>query len=100
MFAIRQGQWKLEFCAGSGGNGKPTDGMAKKAGLPVIQLYDLKADPGEAKNVQADHPDIVQRMTALLDTYIKNGRSTPGAKQSNDVKITKVKTGAPVPEEE
>lgn len=93
MFAIRQGQWKLEFCPGSGGAGKPKDGAPRKAGMPAVQLYDLKVDLGETKNVQAQHPDVVQRMTALLDTYIENGRSTPGPRQSNDVKITKVKTG-------
>ena len=86
-FAVRQGHWKLEFCPGSGGWGKPDDADAQKRGLPDLQLYDLSTDIGETKNVQAEHPEIVQQMSQLLDDYIANGRSTPGAKQANDAPI-------------
>ena len=86
-FAVRQGNWKLELCPGSGGWGKPGDADAKKRGLPDIQLYDLSTDIGETKNVQAEYPDIVQQMSKLLDDTIANGRSTPGAKQKNDATI-------------
>lgn len=86
-FAVRQGHWKLEFCPGSGGWGKPDDADAKKRGLPDLQLYDLSTDIGETKNVQAEHPEIVSQMSQLLDDYIANGRSTPGAKQTNDAPI-------------
>ncbi|WP_259392150.1 hypothetical protein [Paenibacillus thiaminolyticus] len=34
-------------------------------------------------NVIDRFPDIVQELTALLTRYIKEGRSTPGAPQSN-----------------
>ncbi len=96
-FAIRQGQWKMEFCPGSGGWGKPGDADAKKQGLPEVQLYDVSADVGEMKNVQAEHPEVVNRLTKLLESYVTNGRSTPGAKQTNDadVKITKPDNKAP-----
>jgi arylsulfatase A-like enzyme len=91
-FAVRQGHWKLELCPGSGGWSSPGDAEAKKLGLPDIQLYDLSADIGETKNVQAGHPDIVSQMSKLLDEYIANGRSTPGPKQANDAAIV-VKKG-------
>jgi arylsulfatase A-like enzyme len=91
-FAVRQGHWKLELCPGSGGWSSPKDDEAKKSGLPDIQLYDLSADIGETKNVQAEHPDIVRQMSKLLDETIANGRSTPGAKQANDAAIV-VKKG-------
>jgi arylsulfatase A-like enzyme len=92
-FAVRQGQWKLDLCPGSGGWGKPGDAEAEKRGLPDIQLYDLGADIGETKNVQAENPEIVRRLTRLLDDYIANGRSTPGAKQANDATVVISKPG-------
>ena len=87
MFAIRQGPWKLEFCPSSGGWAKPLDAEARKSGRPEVQLYDLSHDISEAKNVQAENPAVVARLTALLERYIANGRSTAGAKQANDVKV-------------
>ena len=93
-FAIRQGRWKLELCPGSGGWGKPRDAEAKKQGLADIQLYDLNADPGESKNVQAEYPEIAERLTKLLERYVNNGRSTPGAPQRNDAAVSMMKEGA------
>lgn len=92
-FAIRQGPWKLALCPGSGGWGKPGDAEAGRKGLPPVQLYDLAADPGESANVQHEHPEIVARLTALLDRYVADGRSTPGAPQRNDVPVRFVPTG-------
>ena len=93
-FAIRQGRWKLELCPGSGGWGKPRDAEALKQGLPDIQLYDLSTDPAEAKNVQAEHPEIAERLTRLLESYVANGRSTPGKPQDNDTDVQITKTAA------
>jgi len=92
-FGVRQGNWKLELCAGSGGWGKPGDAEAKKEGLPDVQLYDLSKDIGEKTNVQSAFPDVVERMTKILEKQIANGRSTPGAKQANDVEIEISKSG-------
>ncbi len=86
-FAIRQGNWKLELCAGSGGWSDPKPGGAEEKGLPEIQLYDLNAAIGETKNLQAEHPEEVARLTKLLEQIIDNGRSTPGEKQANDAEI-------------
>lgn len=86
-FAIRDKQWKLEFCPGSGGWGAPTDDKAKEADLPTVQLYDMTADPREQKNVQADHADVVRRLTDVLQKQVNDGRSTPGATQHNDVAV-------------
>jgi arylsulfatase A-like enzyme len=83
-FSIRQGNWKLELCPGSGGWSAPTPGQEPKD-APRIQLYDLAADPGEAKNVQAEHPALVARLTDLLKHQVAQGRSTPGARQANTV---------------
>ena len=87
-FAIRQGQWKLDLCPGSGGWGVPNDFEAKSAGLPAVQLYDMVVDGGETRNVQAEHPEIVARLRSLLEKIIAEGRSTPGPKIPNDVSVT------------
>jgi arylsulfatase A-like enzyme len=69
--AIRQGPWKLVFLA---------DG--KK------ELYDLKNDLGETKDLAAAEPAVVARLTALMQRYIDTGRSTPGSPQKNAAKIS------------
>jgi arylsulfatase A-like enzyme len=86
-FAIRQGNWKLELCPGSGGWSEPKPDGAQEKTLPPVQLYDVAADPAEQHNVQANHPEVVQRLTALLASYVASGRSTPGPKQKNDVAV-------------
>lgn len=86
-FSIRQGNWKLEFCPGSGGWMAPRDPAAIQQGLPGMQLYDLAVDIGEQKNLIAENPEVVARLTALLEKYVADGRSTPGPKQENDVKV-------------
>lgn len=86
-FAIRQSAWKLALCPGSGGWSAPRDKEASANQLPGVQLYNLVEDPGETNNVQAAHPDIVTRLTGLLEKYVTEGRSTPGPKQANDVPV-------------
>ena len=76
-FSIRQGKWKLEMCPGSGGWSEPRPAEAKKMGLPPIQLYDLSKDISEQKNVYKEHPDVVEKLTALLEKYKQQGYSRP-----------------------
>jgi len=80
-FAIRQGQWKLEFCSGSGGWSKGNTGNEPG------QLYDMSEDSGERTNRYSQHPEVVSRLTKLLEKYVIEGRSTPGPKESNDVAV-------------
>ena len=81
-FAIREGNWKLVLSAGSGGWSKSREhGVAG-------QLYDLADDPSERRNRFTSETATVARLTALLDRYVADGRSTPGPAQSNDVRIT------------
>jgi arylsulfatase A-like enzyme/acetyl esterase/lipase len=91
LHAVRVGDWKLhlpheylEVAAEPGKGGKPSNfdkitpnsieqsgirGIATRHGYRVektdVALYDLKSDPGEHKNVAADHPDVVQRLQAV-----------------------------------
>jgi len=82
-FAIRQKSWKLELCPDSGGWSAPRPGSKAADALPPVQLYDLAHDIGEQKNIQGQHPEVVDRLTKLLEKYVADGRSTPGVAQSN-----------------
>lgn len=85
-FAIRDGRWKLVLCPGSGG-WTYNDADAARDGLPLVQLYDMQADPGETRNLHAEHPDRVKALLALLKKQVSDGRSTPGPQQKNDVPV-------------
>ncbi len=85
-FAIRERQWKLALCGGSGGWSGPKPGKPS-ADLPPDQLYDLQADIGETKNLASEHPDEVARLTKLMEQVISSGRSTPGTPQLNAVPV-------------
>ncbi|MEM8668344.1 MAG: arylsulfatase [Planctomycetota bacterium] len=82
-FAVRSGDWKLLFCRGSGGWSHPRENVAEKQGLPPLQLYNLADDPKESKDVSAQHPEVVARLTKLLRRYVESGRSTPGKRVAN-----------------
>lgn len=84
-FAIREGFWKLCLCPGSGGWSAPRPGRDDQSQLPALQLYNLRDDIGETKNVQAEHPEVVERLSKQLETLVANGRSTLGEKQANTV---------------
>jgi arylsulfatase A-like enzyme len=92
-FAIRQGKWKLAFCPGSGGWSSPRPGREDTSSLPPVQLFDLEADLAEQHNVQAEHPDVVARLTQLMARYVDEGRSTVGAPQANDGTVDFRKAG-------
>jgi len=80
--SIRDGQWKLILGPGSGGW---TDGSENEA----VQLYDLANDLGETRNLAEQHPERVADMTAVLDSYIQFGRSSPGPAQINDIDVVR-----------
>jgi arylsulfatase A-like enzyme len=73
VFAIRKGQWKWI-------EGIPVEDIkagARKARAEEYraQLYDLKSDPAETKDVSAAHPDVVKELSGLLDRYREGGYS-------------------------
>lgn len=110
LHAVRSGQWKLHFAhpylttAGEPGRGgKPSnwgkgaprsitdssmDAIASRHGQRVAQLelslFDLSSDPGESKNVAAEHPDVVARLTALAEPVRRElGDSLTGVEGQN-----------------
>lgn len=118
--AVRSGAWKLHFshpyitvAAEPGRGGKPSnfgklaptsitqsgvEGIATRHGYRIEQLelslFNLDNDPGETKNVAADHPDVVKRLSALaevarqdlgdsLQSIKGSGLRSPGIDTSN-----------------
>ena len=81
--SIRRGQYKLELCPGSGGWSDPLPGKEDPT-APRFQLYDLSMDISERRNVIEDHLELASELKEVLKGYIENGRSTPGAPQSNN----------------
>jgi len=53
---IREGQWKLR---------RPT-----RRGDGQLELYDILADPAEAKNVAAQNPDVAKRLSTKLAAWV------------------------------
>jgi arylsulfatase A-like enzyme len=83
--SLRQGDWKAIFGQAGGGFG---GGAAKaESTAPRMQLYNLATDLGEAKNLVAEKPELVAELTAVMERLVNDGRSTPGAKQANDVPV-------------
>lgn len=52
-----------------------------------MQLYDMSADTGEKSNLYAQKPRIAKKLMRLLEKYVVEGRSTPGARQKNDIAV-------------
>jgi len=75
-FAIRQGPWKLITSLGSGGFSSPVNRKPEPGGAQG-QLYNMEEDVAEANNLWLERPDLVERLTGLLDRYRESGRSRP-----------------------
>ncbi|MFN7986595.1 MAG: arylsulfatase [Thermoanaerobaculia bacterium] len=56
--AVRQGSWKLRW-------------QIRPFGTGDWELFDLAADPGELKDLAAEHPDKVKEMVALWDDFAR-----------------------------
>lgn len=69
VFAVRQGPWKLvPDHRGSGGFSNPKSLDPAKVGGPQGQLYHLQDDPSETKNRYDEQPEVVDRLTKLLES--------------------------------
>ena len=98
-FVVREGDWKLCLCPGSGAPVHheivPSPDAAWKAAIeklghnpswseitkaPFVQLYNLTDDISEKNNLAEKHPEKVAALVALLRKQMQKGRSTPGPK--------------------
>lgn len=94
-FAIRDGNWKLALCPGSGGWSAPGPGKEPQ-GSPPVQLFNLATEISEQTNLVDQHPEQVTRLTQLMEQFVANGRSTRGEPQANTVPVKLIKD-APKP---
>ena len=80
-FAYRNEHWKLVYRLGEKNlnlsRGKPT----------IAELYNLKDDVAEAKNLATVSPQTVQQLTAELTEVISSGASRPAAEGLNDTRV-------------
>ncbi|WDQ16267.1 sulfatase family protein [Rhodopirellula sp. P2] len=76
-YALRDGKWLL-IDAKSGYVSARNQGWESRRQIPADdnqphELYDLSVDIGQSENVASDHPEIVERMKALLQTIREDG---------------------------
>lgn len=74
-FGLRAGEWKLVRRAK---RAKTEAVVSKKQDVQakgLNALYRLTDDPGEARDLSAEQPEVLKRMTDLLDKLIADGRS-------------------------
>jgi arylsulfatase A len=92
-FAIRKGDWVLiDAPTGddNGARGEPQWLKDERGYVPHDQpgeLYNLRDDLGQRHNRFAEKPELVGELKGLLEKYKRDGRSTPGEPQQNDVEI-------------
>jgi arylsulfatase A len=92
-FAIRQGDWVLIEARTGDGNGKrgEPDWFKRERGYQANtlpgELYDLRADLAQRRNLYAQQPEVVRRLGALLEKYRAEGRSTPGGTRTLNLRI-------------
>ncbi len=73
LFAARLGKWKAHFIT------QPAFGPGQPESHDTPQLYDVQADPGESRNVAAQHPGVIAEIQAAVERH--RATLTPAATQ-------------------
>ncbi|MFO1002462.1 MAG: arylsulfatase [Planctomycetaceae bacterium] len=103
-FAIRRGEWVFIDAPGGDDNGVHGEPQWLKDERGYTQhaypgeLFNLREDPAQRDNRYGEKPELVLELKSLLQKYQREGRSTPGAPQKNDVEIQSF--SAPKPPED
>lgn len=71
VYCLRAGDWKLIEALGSGGFSQPAV-VEPQPGGPTGQLFNLRDDPAEQRNLWLERPAEVKRLQAMLD-HIRQG---------------------------
>lgn len=73
LMAVRQGPWKMHL--------QTRDGYGEGAREAVKQdppmLFQIENDPGEQRNVAAQHPEVIKRINALIEVHQANYEPAP-----------------------
>ena len=77
--ALRNGAWK--FIPKRPGKPRFIETNTEPGNHPDVQLYDLATDPGEKKNLAAEHPDKVGEFAAALTAERAKAGDTTGGKE-------------------
>ncbi len=80
LAALRRGVWKIQFHRYEEWyilNNIPDDGK------PL--LFNVQSDPSETVDLAAKHPEVVQQLTALRDSYMRRVKIRPSV---NDMRVT------------
>lgn len=92
-FAIRKGNWVLIFAPSGDDNrkqGEPSwfqKDRGYKSHTEAGELFNLATDPTQKDNRYATESAKVMELTALMERYVREGRSTPGPMQRNDASV-------------
>jgi arylsulfatase A-like enzyme len=94
QLAIRKGDWVLIDAPTGDDNGRQGEpawfknDRGYQAHSSPGELYDLREDLAERRNLYAEQPDKVRELKSLLEKYKSDGRSTPGVPQKNDMPVS------------
>jgi arylsulfatase A len=85
-FALRQRDWVyLETAEGGGGQAEPQwwrdENDIPKLDAPA-ELFNLRQDPAQRRNLYHERPDVAKRLSALLRRYRQENRSVPRRSRS------------------
>lgn len=83
LHGVRKGKWKLLLA-----NRENYYGYVKDTGSKEMELYDLKSDIGETRNLAKKHPEVVKELLQLVKAF-----QWPAKLPSTKIIIEKKKTG-------
>jgi arylsulfatase A-like enzyme len=91
-FAIRRGDWVLIDAPSGEDNGRGEPRWLREERGYVAhdqpgELFNLREDLAQRRNRYAERPDIVRALKDILEKSRRDGRSTPGPPQRNDVPV-------------
>lgn len=74
-YGLRVGDWKLHRYDRKRARNVVVEKKLENTQVDQYQLFNLKDDPTESKNVFASEPEVGKRLVAQLEQIIENGRS-------------------------
>jgi arylsulfatase A-like enzyme len=76
-YALRSGQWKLHRYDRKTARNIEVEKQLTNTKVPKFQLFNLRDDPAESKNIVDEYPGVADRLKQQLASVIDQGRSRP-----------------------